>query len=152
MFQLSWIDKNIAVGSEFDNADLPKIKKLGVNAIIDLRTEAGDDQAAIEGMGMRYLHVFIEDRHAPTPQQMAAVMIFSLPLLRANKKIFIHCKNGFGRSPLVAISLMVERGMSASEALQQAKKRHSDMAFTQEQEKYIKGLIETSDGDEPYAV
>ncbi|MFC1576893.1 dual specificity protein phosphatase family protein [Candidatus Omnitrophota bacterium] len=147
MFKFSWITKNIAVGSVFKTEDAPKIKKMGVDAIIEIRSEGRDDEKRLKELGIEYLHVDVVDRYAPTQKQLNTIYGFALPLLRQNKKIFIHCQNGYGRSPLVVISILVEKGMSVGDALQLAKDKHSELAFTPQQEKFMYDLMKTTDGE-----
>lgn len=147
MFTFEWVDNNLAVGSAFDDSDIPKIAKWGVDAIIDVRAEGHDDEARIKEAGMEYLHVDVADRCAPTQKQLIAIFRFALPLIRRNKKIFVHCHHGNGRSPLVIISILVERGMSVSDAIRLVKEKYTGFAITHIQENFIRGLIETTEGD-----
>ena len=146
MFKFSWIDKNIAVGSAFDKEDAPKIKQLGIDAIVDVRSEGRDDQKMLEDLGMRYIHIDVDDRYAPSRSQIRSVFEFVFPFLNQNKKIFVHCQNGYGRSPLVVISILMEKGMSVGDAIQLVSERHTDLAFTPQQEQFIEELLESEDG------
>ena len=146
-YQLIWITDLIALGSTFEKEDIPAIKKRGVSAIVDVRSEGRDDQALIEQSGMRYLHIEVDDRRVPSKEQFDAIFKFVLPIVRAKKKVLVHCHFGHGRSPIVVIAILVELGMDVGEALQLVKQKHMDLAFTEEQEEFIRGMIKSADWD-----
>ncbi len=134
---ISWINEILAVGPAFRKEDLENLKSEGIEAIVDLRSEASDDAAFIRALGMDFLHVEIDDCHPPTPQQLKEIIDFLRPYLVNNKKVFIHCQNGCGRSPLVVIAALVDRGMNLEDAIKQVVDRHPSTGFTIPQKEFI---------------
>jgi len=116
------------------------IKEVGVDAILDVRSEYQDDADLIERAGMEYFHVGIDDRYAPTHEQLESILRFVEPLLTQNRKVLIHCQNGYGRSPLVAIAILVKHGMHVPDAVGLMEDKHPTISFTPQQEKFIYSL------------
>ena len=58
--------------------------------------------------------------------------------LRAGGRIVIHCKGGLGRTGLLAARILVEFGMSPSEAIKQVRQARPGAIETVEQETYVR--------------
>ena len=140
MFEPIWITEDIAVSAAFLEEDIHKIKQAGIDAIIDVRSEYSANRELIEGVGMQFLHLDVDDRYAPTQEQLRKIFDFALPLLEQGKKILVHCQNGYGRSPLVAVAIMVKRGLSVADAVRILEDRHPAASFTPQQEGFIYSL------------
>src|SRR6185295_7400608 len=92
--------------------------------------------------GIKFISIPIPDRGTPTTRQ---AIITTLELLEQElengKTIAVFCRQGLGRSPLIAAALLVLGGMSAEEAF----KRISDargcrVPETTEQEEWVRRL------------
>lgn len=139
----SIITDQLAVGEAPPMRKLEALAKDGFNAVVDLRAEACDNERFLDGLGMSFLHVDIEDTDVPTMDQLNLVFSFVDPLLDSGKRIFVHCQNGYGRSPLVVAAILIHRGLGTSEALEILYDRHRVTTFTLRQEIFIRGLEET---------
>lgn len=142
MLRLFWITENMAVGTTPDRDDLEQLRQMGVEGIIDVRSEYCDDEALIRGLGMKFLHIEVDDRYCPTLEQLKAVFKFANPLLDKASKVLIHCQNGYGRSPMVAIALLIERKMPTPQAIDLVERKNPSTTFTPQQEKFIYSLEE----------
>lgn len=140
MVRMTWINNNIAVGPAFGKSELNEIRQMGIEAIIDVRSEYQDDAVLIRELGMRFFHVAVDDRYAPTQKQLESILDFVNPLLNQDKKILIHCQNGYGRSPLVAIAILIKRGMYAADAVRLLEDKHPVVNFTLQQQEFIYSL------------
>jgi len=138
--RLIWINDNIAISPAFRTDELMNIKEMEIDAIIDVRSEYQDDADLIKRAGMEFFHVGIDDRYMPTHEQLESILKFVDPLLAQNRKILIHCQNGYGRSPLVAIAILVKYGMHVPDAVGLMEDRHPTISFTPQQEKFIYSL------------
>lgn len=134
---ISWINENIAVGPVISKEKIKELKKNGLNAIIDVRSECCDDEDYIKNLGMDFLHINIDDTYSPTIKQLKKVTDFVAPFLAENKKIYIHCQNGYGRSPLVAMSILIHKGITNSKARAIVANRHPWTSLSVNQEKFI---------------
>jgi len=140
MVNISWINEQIAISGAISDKDILHLKTEGINAIVDVRSEYCDNRELIEKDGMQFLHVEVDDRYAPTERQLEAVLNFIDPLLDQNKKILVHCQNGYGRSPLTVIAILVKRGMDIASAVTLIEDKHPLASFTPQQEEFIYNL------------
>jgi protein-tyrosine phosphatase len=80
---------------------------------LDLREEAGE----VRAQGMSFVSFPIPDRQIPKSESKLAEALESVSRdLSAGKNVLIHCRQGIGRSGLVAACLLVKKGMSPSAA------------------------------------
>ena len=71
-----------------------------------------------------YLWLPVEDHHAPTQEQLMVGSDFINDLVSKGIKVYVHCKNGHGRSPtLVAAYLIAKKRATADEAIKFIEKR-----------------------------
>lgn len=61
-------------------------------------------------------------------------------LLREGKKIIIHCKEGIGRSAIIAVRLLIELGTPAEHAIRMVQKVRPESIQLYSQEKYCQSL------------
>jgi protein-tyrosine phosphatase len=104
---------------------------------VDVRAEYCDDKEAIEKFGMQFLHVEIDDRYSPAPEQLEKIFKFVEPLFDAGKKILIHCQNGCGRAPLIVVAILANKGMNIPDAVNLIEKKHPQTGFSHPQEEFI---------------
>jgi len=57
---ITWISKNIAISPAFEMDEINHIKKMGIDAIVDLRSEDQDDADLIRQNKMEFFHVEID--------------------------------------------------------------------------------------------
>lgn len=102
--------------------DIPSLKAWNPSAVITMTTQselAGLDLAA--AFGDQWYHMPIPDFGAPDAIREAQWQCLSPKLhkiLDAGGKVFAHCYGGKGRSGMVLLRLMVERGLDPDQALQ----------------------------------
>lgn len=137
MVEYSWINERIAASGAISDKDIPHFKSAGIDAIVDVRSEYFDNKELIEKSGMKFLHIEVDDRYSPTFEQLKEIFNFVEPLLDGGKKILIHCQNGCGRAPLVAIAILAKRGMSIPDAVASVKDKHPQTGFSEPQRKFI---------------
>jgi predicted protein tyrosine phosphatase len=118
----SWIQPDLAVGGAFPierGAHLAQVH--GVGAIIDVRSETCDDPAVLEACGLRFLHLPTPDMQAVSQQRLDQGVAFAETAAADGLKLLVHCQHGIGRSALVALCILVSRGLPPLEALSLAK-------------------------------
>ena len=100
---------------------------LGVNfaikAVVDMREEDCDDAHALARANVRFLHLPTPDLHPVSLEMLNRGVQFTGEHLDRNERVLIHCQHGIGRSAMLALCVMVDRGMEPLEALAQAKQR-----------------------------
>ena len=119
----TWITDNLAVGGAPSVGDYRRLAKMGITAIVDAREEAVDDAAALSKLGIELLHLPTTDRYALSQAQLEEGARWSLDRLNEGGRIFVHCKHGVGRGPLLGMAVLVGGGLSAPEALRTLRTR-----------------------------
>ena len=119
-------DRGLYVGAAFPCEAIACISSVyAISAVVDLREEACDDERALARQGIDFLHLPTPDL-APVSQTMLRQGVdFIAPRLEAGDTVLIHCQHGIGRSALLALCVMVQRGMAPLDALARAKARRA---------------------------
>jgi protein-tyrosine phosphatase len=121
---LDWITDRLAVGGGVDSGLAERLAgELGISAIVDLRAEARHDPALLERHGMKLLHLPTEDHCAVDQAALDQGVAFVAGELAAGSRVLVHCREGVGRSALLALCVLVDQGAAPLEALTLAKDR-----------------------------
>ncbi|MDM8549361.1 protein-tyrosine phosphatase family protein [Desulfobacterales bacterium HSG2] len=105
--------------------ELPEIEELGL----------ADEANYCEQKGMTYLSFPIPDRGVPHSSREAATLVKKLlTFLSEESKIVIHCRQGIGRSALIAASVLVMKCLNTDTAFERiAEARNCEVPDTGEQ-------------------
>lgn len=87
-----------------------------VGAVLNLRAESQEDQAAAKALGMRYTHIAIPDGDAPTPSQVKQFFGFLHDAHVAKRVALWHCAGGIGRTGVLAGMLRLREGWTTEAA------------------------------------
>jgi protein-tyrosine phosphatase len=121
-----WLTDTLAVGGCFPierAADL--MSAHGIRAVVDLRGEDRDDEARLRSAGIDFLHLPTPDLEPATLEMLDRGVEFARGHLDRDEAVLIHCQHGIGRSPLLALCVMVDRGWKPLYALKHAKDRRA---------------------------
>jgi predicted protein tyrosine phosphatase len=131
---LDWITPDLAVGGSFPVERAEHLaRELGIGAVIDLRAESCDDEAVLARCGLLFLHLPTLDLQAVAPAMLDDGVCFAAEQRRGGRRVLIHCEHGIGRSALLALCVLVDRGMAPLEALELAKSRRARVSPSPEQ-------------------
>jgi len=84
------------------------------NAQLDLNNES----LLAESAGLQFISFPIPDRGVPASSNAALAMLRNLAqVLEEGKRVAVHCRQGIGRSGLIAAGALVAAGSSPEEAL-----------------------------------
>lgn len=124
MIDFSWITPALAIGGCFAiDACEELAREYLIRGVIDLREEACDDEVELRRHGIELLHLPTRDHAAVAPEMLREGVAFSARHLDAGARVLIHCQHGIGRSGLLALCVLVDRGYSPLDALELAKTR-----------------------------
>jgi protein tyrosine phosphatase (PTP) superfamily phosphohydrolase (DUF442 family) len=99
--KLRAIDGKVWRGAAPGEAGYEALAAAGVTTVVDLRAEdfARDQDAFIEGLGMKVVHLPIRDGQTPTDGEVAA---FLDAVKQSPGQVFFHCGAGIGRTGAMA--------------------------------------------------
>jgi protein-tyrosine phosphatase len=81
---------------------------------LDLKNEARE----VRGSGMKFISLPIPDRQVPPAESEVRVSIETVEAdLSSGKNVVIHCRQGVGRSGLLAACLLITKGLSSGAAI-----------------------------------
>ncbi len=117
-----WITETIAVGGWVAEYDWPRLaREERIRAVVDLREEARNDPALLAAHGLDYLHLPTTDRGPVSAAMIERALAFLRSQAAAGRPTLIHCRHGIGRSAMVALCALVDRGDAPLDALERAK-------------------------------
>jgi protein-tyrosine phosphatase len=117
-----WLTDDLAVGGFFPSGQTRHLATVhGIAAVVDLREEDCDDQALLNKHGIAFLHLPTPDLHPATVDHLDIGVTFVGTHLDAGRRVLIHCQHGIGRSALLALCVLVDRGYEPMDALRLAK-------------------------------
>jgi protein tyrosine phosphatase (PTP) superfamily phosphohydrolase (DUF442 family) len=114
---LSRITDQLVVGGAVPPRAYPRLKSMGITAVIDLREEAKDDEEALRRLGIELLYLPATDRFAASQDQIRQGVEWAVKRIESGGQVYAHCKHGVGRGPLMGLAILVARGETTSSAL-----------------------------------
>jgi protein-tyrosine phosphatase len=139
-------------GGDWLDDEMKAWRRTGVDAVVSLLEpgEAEDlgldeERKYCEANGVDFYSLPIVDRSVPASEADASRLLGALEeALNAGKNVAIHCRQGIGRAGLIASTLLVEAGVSPSEAIQRVSAaRHTPVPETAEQRAWIESFAAT---------
>lgn len=151
---LYWIDSSLAIssrprGEDWLEDEMADLRRQGVNLVVSCLTrpeerEIGliDEEQAAQRLGLTFIRSPMEDRTTPADVVGFEKIINRLLAERhSGRKVAIHCRQGLGRAPLVAASLLVRSGMKSDAAWSLiAERRQRDIPDTEEQREWVRSF------------
>ena len=95
---------------------------------------------AVMARGIEWHHLPVRDLNYPTPETMACWQTLSPQLhqiLECGGKVLVHCRGGLGRAGTLAALILIERGRTASDAIQEVRSVRRGAVETVEQERWL---------------
>ncbi len=119
---LTWITDHLAIGGRFPGERTAHLAEaLRVRAVIDMRSEDCDDEAALAQHGIAFLHLPTDDNAALTLAVLDRGVAFVRQQADRGRRTLIHCEHGIGRSATLALAVLVSEGRTPLDALNLAK-------------------------------
>jgi protein-tyrosine phosphatase len=119
---LHWLTEQLAVGAAFSMDSARHLAEAqGIAAVIDLREEDCDEEERLRDAGIELLHLPTTDQMAPGQATLDRGVEFAANHVARGNRVLIHCQGGIGRSPLLALCVLVDLGFEPLDALAHAK-------------------------------
>lgn len=137
-------------GGDWLEDDISGLRQAGVHILVSLleKDEAAHFELSREGdiaesNNLRFLTFPIPDRGVPASTREALSLLTAIAAaLDQGKNVAVHCRQGIGRSGLIAAALLVLSGIKAETAIQAVSAaRGLTTPETQEQRDWIKHLV-----------
>ena len=121
-------------------------RQSGIDTVVSLLTGEEERELDIQSeadtakkQGIRFLSCPINDREAPSAISTTFEVLHTIHRdLQEGKKVLVHCRQGIGRSGLIAASLLIRDGMEPQLAIEQvATARGIRIPETADQEEWI---------------
>jgi protein-tyrosine phosphatase len=134
-WQPAWITADLAVSAAPAAHHLHDIHAAGINSIVDLREgqEPGYHLEDDAGDSIVRMNVPTREGDAPTASQLDVLTAWIKARFEAHGPVLIHCREGRGRSALVACATLVRMGFSAESAFAIARRAHPRMRLSDAQ-------------------
>jgi protein-tyrosine phosphatase len=123
--EVAWITPELALGPRFEKSQVGALARAGIGSVIDVRSEASDDEEALAEHDIRLYHLPVDDRRAPTQAQLEEATQWALKEIAAGRRIFVHCRSGIGRSPSLAIAILMAMGYPLPDAYDAVRRRRA---------------------------
>ena len=114
---LAAVDQHLWRGAAPSEKGYRQLARNGVRTIVDLRAEADIeiDHKLLDRVGLRLVSIPMRDGQAPSARE---VKRFLTVMDHAQKKVYVHCGAGVGRTGTMAAAYLVKTGQAdAVEAL-----------------------------------
>lgn len=129
------------LGPALDAAGYRELREQGVTHVVDLREEDQDDAALMASLGLKWRRFPIRDRQAPAPGQLDELRSWvAADSDESEPVLYIHCHAGLGRTPTVAIALLLYRDMPLRDAHRQVRAARPEAQPTAAQDAYLEDL------------
>lgn len=133
-------------GGDWLEDEICSLKISGVYAVVSLlepdevtELDIAEEKSLCEVNGISYLSFPIKDRNIPFSKRDALDFSRMLAnLLKEGRSVVIHCRQGVGRSALIAACVLVLNGFSADKAFELIEiARGCSIPDTEEQRKWV---------------
>ena len=127
---LSWITSGLCVSGTLHRRHFKALREIGLRAIVDLREEDQDDEELLGTFDIRLLHLPTPDHCAPTQEQLAIGSEWVADQLANGRSTLIHCREGIGRSVILACCVLTRQGQEPGASLHLTRKRRWGTALS----------------------
>lgn len=133
-------------GGDWLEDEISGWQESGIDVVVSLLTpdEVGEfglqeEEALCDAYGIEFVSFPIPDRGVPASELAATALVHKLDqFLASGEKIAVHCRQGIGRSALIAASLLVASGVEPKRAFERVTAaRGSSVPDTPEQEQWV---------------
>jgi protein-tyrosine phosphatase len=111
-------------GGDWLQDEVAAWRKAGLGAVISLlendeaaQLDLADEGSAVESAGLRFMSFPIPDRGVLASSREALLLLSNIAAaLEQGQKVAVHCRQGIGRSSLIAAGLLVMSGLGVEKS------------------------------------
>jgi protein-tyrosine phosphatase len=138
-------------GGDWLEDEIHSLKMSGVDAVVSLlesdemtELDIAEEKSFCEANSISYISFPIRDRNIPLSKRDALEFIRMLAnLLQDGRSVVIHCRQGVGRSALIAACVLVINGISVDKAFELIENaRGCPVPDTEEQRRWVARFAE----------
>ena len=139
-----WLTDDLALRPAPGDGDWTAIRQAGIRAVVDLRAEAADNTAIVtEVYDLRYLRLPIAEYEAPGDSELRLVTDWITERISAHEPVMVHCREGRGRSALVACATLIRLGLPTRDAYRMLLRARPQASLSKPQEELLQRFGET---------
>jgi len=136
--RIHWIIPGVLGGMSLPGAgEMALLAAHGVTGIISLTEEASHIGSAAHDAGLSWLHLPIDDFHAPSLEQIDDAVSFIGKEIDSGGSVVVHCFAGRGRTGTILAAYLVSTGFQPTEAVARIRGIQPGAIETREQEHRI---------------
>jgi protein-tyrosine phosphatase len=133
-------------GGDWLEDEIAAWRQAGINTVLSLLTPEEEkdldlkaEARGVRRRGMKFMSLPIPDRQVPAAQSGVTATLEKIDAdLESGKNVVIHCRQGIGRTGLVAACLLVTRGLSPGAAIASLSAARGDaVPETEEQRRWV---------------
>jgi protein tyrosine phosphatase (PTP) superfamily phosphohydrolase (DUF442 family) len=117
----SRITEHLHVGGQYTVAGWRRLQRRGITAVVNMRDEFDDAEAAIAPP--KYLYLPTVDDTPPSVAQLSQGVRFIYNEAKSGGQVYVHCMLGVGRSVTMVAAYLVATGMSPTAAWKTIRRR-----------------------------
>ena len=114
-------------GGDWLEDDVSGWRRAGLDAVVSLLTpqenkdlQLSEESRLSQAQGLQFLSLPVEDRGVPPSwDESQKIVARASELLRQGRNVAVHCRQGIGRSGMMAAALLIRDGSTPGDALAQ---------------------------------
>ncbi len=139
--EYSKITENIFIGTNkcCQSKFAEELVREGITADISLEAERVDTPFGADF----FVWIPVKDKTPPTKDEFKLGVWVLDGLIKMNRKVYVHCWLGHGRSPAMVAAYFISKGMTTEKAIEKIKKKRPSIILEKNQIKALKEFENT---------
>ncbi len=126
------LGQSLLLGGEIGPRDWVALSQAGVSVVVNMQEEQQDVFSPDEKLD-GYLWLPAPDGRAPSVEQLSQGVAFVQASIRSGQRVFVHCKAGQGRAPLLCACYLIAQGASTMDAIRRVQQARPSTQLSPEQ-------------------
>jgi protein-tyrosine phosphatase len=131
--RLFWLTADLAFSRAPRDAEWRAVRQAGIRCVLDLRAEAHATGSEASAEGLLYLRAPVPEGGVPLDSDLSLLADWIDQSVSDHGPVLVHCREGLGRSPLVACAALVAMGVPVREAYAALRRARPEVSLSDEQ-------------------